>query len=301
MPDRRRSRTLLAVLTLVALVLITVDYRAGTTGPVATLQRGALQVFGPVQDAFASAVRPVGNFFSALAELDDLRTDNAKLREDVRALRERLPPVASLERENAQLRSLLDMRRRLELTTTGAQVIGQPPGTPEFSVLVDVGAEHGVEPGMAVVTAEGLVGKLTEVTPRYSRVELLTSPRARYAVRLASSGERGLLQGQGARPFRLEILDPEAEVADSESVVTLTFQASTIPDGLLVGETMATSGSDPESRFRLVQPYVDFTELSFVQVVLDAPTPPEDLNPDNRVRGDDPAEPAPLTSEPAAP
>ncbi|MGI8574064.1 MAG: rod shape-determining protein MreC [Egibacteraceae bacterium] len=292
---------LLAVLTLVALVLITLDYREGSAGPIATMQRGALLVFGPVQEAFATAVRPVGNFFSGLAELDNLRADNAELRRDVEALRERLPSVANLERENAQLRSLLDMREQLELTTTGARVIGQPPGTPEFTVLIDVGANQGVESGMAVVTAEGLVGKLTEVTPRYSRVELLTSPRARYAVRLASSGERGLLQGQGARPFRLEILDPEAVVEANESVITLTFQASTIPEGLLIGETMREQGADSVSRFKAVQPYVDFTELSFVQVVLDAPNPPEQLNPDNMVRDEKPPEPAPLTSEPTAP
>lgn len=299
MPDRRRSRTLLAVLTLIALVVITIDYRQGDDGPVAALQRGALVVFGPVQEGFVQVARPIGGFFSSIGQLGSLRAENAALRAELEELRQRLPSVADLERENAELRAQLQMRERLALTTTAARVIGRPPSRPGNSILIDAGADNGIEPGMAVINADGLVGKVVAVTGSYARVELLSSPTARYAVRIAELGVSGLLQGQGPEPFRLEVLDPEAEIPPGAEVVTRTFESSTIPDGIPVGEvTGRPPGAGPNSRYLAVQPYVDFARLQFVQVVLDAPTLPRELDPDELVPGDEPPRPDPPTQAP---
>ena len=284
MPERRRSRTLLAVLTLVALALITLDYRQGDDGVLAAAQRGAVVAFAPVQEGFSQVVRPVGSFFSAIGQLGSLRSENAALEAEIAELNEEMPSVANLERENEELRELLGMRDRLEVTTTAARVIGQPPGEQGNSVLIDAGADQGIEVGMAVLSARGLVGKIVEATASHARVELLTSPTARYAVRIAESGETGLLRGQGAEPFQLELLDPEAEAPDGAEVVTRTFQASTIPDGLPVGEIAPQREDGGDSpRFSRVRPYVDFRRLSIVQVVLDAPEAPERLDPDELI------------------
>src|SRR3712207_4966687 len=213
MPEpRRRSRSLLAVLVLVSLILITLDYRQGEGGAVSAIQRGALTVFGPVAEGFATVVRPVGNFFGAIGELGSLREQNAVLNQEVSDLREDKLSTADLERENAQLRAQLNMRDKLDYTTTGARVIAQPPSAVERSVLIDVGADNGVLPGMAVINEFGLVGKLTEVTAKHARVDLLTSPSAHVGVRIADTGEVGFLTGSGANPFQVEFPGPEAEV-----------------------------------------------------------------------------------------
>lgn len=293
MADRRRSRTLLAVLTLVALVLITLDYRLGDDGFTAAVRRGAVVAFSPLQEGFSTVVRPVGAFFSAIGELGALREQNAALEDELSELTEQLPSVANLERENAELRELLEMREQLELTTSAARVIGQPPGEQGSTVLIDTGADQGVEVGMAVLSARGLVGKVTEVTTSHARVELLTSPSARYAVRVAENAETGLLRGQGADPFQLELLDPEADAEAGDEVVTRTFQASTIPDGLPVGEIIEEQRTDASERFLLVRPYVDFRRLSFVQVVLDAPEAPADLDPDEVIEPEEGERPDP--------
>lgn len=201
MPEpRRRSRTLLSVLVLVSLILITLDYRQGDGGAVAAVQRGALAVFGPVAEGFGTVVRPVGNFFGAIGELSSLRRENAALKADNRELLEGQVAIADMQREIRQLQAQLGMRDRFGFTTTGARVIAQPPTSIERSVLLDVGAENGLLPGMAVINELGLVGKLTEVTSSNARVELLTSPTARYGVRIADSGEAGFLTGSGANP-----------------------------------------------------------------------------------------------------
>ncbi len=293
MADRRRSRTLLAVFTLVALVLITIDYRLGDDGFTAAVRRGAVVAFSPVQEGFAAVVRPVGSFVATIGELGSLREQNAALEAELNELTEQLPSVANLERENAELRELLEMRERLELTTSAARVIGQPPGEQGSTVLIDTGADQGVDVGMAVLSARGLVGKVTEVTASHARVELLTSPSARYAVRVAENAETGLLRGQGADPFQLELLDPEADAEPGDEVVTRTFQASTIPDGLPIGEIIEEQSAGAGERFLLVRPYVDFRRLSFVQVVLDAPEAPADLDPDDVIEPEEGERPDP--------
>lgn len=282
---RRRGRTLLALLVLASLILITVDYRQGEGGAVAAIQRGVLTVFAPVAEGVATVVRPIGGFFGAIGELGSLRDRNAALEASLRELREQQVSVAELERENAELRNQLGMRERLGFTTTAAQVIAQPPTSVERSVLIDAGANHGLLPGMAVINELGLVGKVTEVTHSNARVELLTSPSARYGVRIADNAEDGFLTGSGANPFQLEILDPEADIEAEAVVVTKLFSGTSIPGGIPVGVVEARRGE--ESRFLTVRPYVDFTRLTTVQVVLDFPTQPSELPEEDRIPAPD--------------
>lgn len=280
--DRRRRRTLLGVLVLVSLVLITLDYRQGDDGPLGSAQQMAMAAFSPLQDGLGAAVRPVGGFFSSIGQLGSLREDNAALEAELNRLRSRAVAIADLERENEALREALRMSARLELTTTAAQVIGHPPGAFRWSVLIDIGSDHGVQRNMAVVNADGFVGKVTDVTATHARVQLVASPNAGYAVRVAETGQQGLVSGRGSRPLEMFIIDdPETEIPEGSVVVTRAFQGGSIPDGIPIGvvEQPATEGTE-RAQFLDLRPYVDFSRLDVVLVVLDAPVMPVDLEPE---------------------
>lgn len=293
MSDRRRNRTALAVLVLVSLLLLTLDYRQGDEGPISALQRAALSVFGPVQEGFSNAVRPIGNVFRSIAELGDLRGQVAKLEAENRDLKESRVSQADLEREVQELRELLRMQQRLRLTTTGARVIAQAPGQFDWRVMIDVGGDHGVRPGMAVFNREGLVGKVVQASGRNAWVELLTNPETTYNVRVTETGEEGWLTGRGSRPFQLRVPTEDADVPEGAEVVTRSAIASTIPDGIPIGVVERVPEEEPAGRFWSVRPYVNFTRLDFVQVILDAPEHPEQLDPDELVPGLDPGRPPP--------
>lgn len=298
MSNRRGSRMILALLSLVALVLITVDYRLEGEGATGAARRGAVAVFSPLQSGFARVVSPIPTFLSLVGQLGSLREENAALEEELADLSDQLVNVADLERENDELRELLEMSERLELTTTAARVIGQPPGEQGSTILIEAGHLSGVEAGMAVVSARGLVGKVIEVTRSHARVELVTSPEARYAVRVASTAETGLLRGRGSDPFQLELLDRDATAEPGEEVVTRSFQASTIPDGLIVGEVTGLDREGGPNNVVEVRPFVDFRRLTFVQVVLDAPEVPAELRPFDLIDPRDPPRPVPLDERP---
>jgi rod shape-determining protein MreC len=280
--DRRRRRTLLAVLVLVSLVLVTLDFRQGDDGPLGALQRAAMVVFSPVQDGVGAVLRPIGGFFSSIGELGSLREQNAALEAELEALRVRNVALADLERENAQLRDLVRMDRQLDFTTSAARVIAQPPGAFRWSVLIDIGSDQGVARDMAVVNADGFVGKVTDVTSSHARVQLAASPNAGYSVRVADTGQQGLISGRGSRPMEMFILDdPETPIPEGAEVVTRAFQGGSIPDGIPIGviEPRGEEGTE-RAQFLDVRSHVDFSSLDVVLVVLDAPVMPVDLEPE---------------------
>lgn len=292
MPDRRRDPTVLAVLVLVSLVLITVDYRQGDSGPVAMVQRGAVTVFAPLQEGFDAVVRPVGGFVTGLAQLSSLKEQNARLEQKIADLRDGQTSVADLQQENQELRDELGMRDKLDMETTGAEVIAASPEASEWSLLLDSGAEQGLEPGMPVVNADGLVGQLTEVTARNARLRLVTSPRSGLVARVAETGETGLLRGRGTRPLRLEMTNADAEVEPGTEVVTRAFAGSAVPEGIPIGEVEELPQTEESGGSHVsVRPYVDVSRLRLVQVVLDSPVAPEDLEEDELIEDPDPPEP----------
>lgn len=279
MPDTRR-RTVLTVLVLVSLILVTLDYRGADRGPIAALQRGTGAVFGPLQEGLATITRPLADALGAVGDFAGLRSENVALRAQLDQALTGAVAQVDLQRQIDQLRQQLGMRQEADLSAIGARVFGAAPGTGDYTVLVDAGADQGVQPGMAVLNADGLVGRVIEVTAGSARVELLTSPEARYAVRLAGSGEPGLLTGSGSAPFAFTPIDAEVEVPPGMQVVTQEYRGSTVPDGLPIG-VVAEPPADAigRSAFHDVQPLVDFSRLGVVQVVLSAPDRPLDLDP----------------------
>jgi rod shape-determining protein MreC len=297
-----RSRSTLAILVLASLGLMTLSYRQGPGGPLARVERGATTILAPVQEGFAALVRPIGGLLGSIGQLGRLRAENQRLHADLQQLDQWRRSLMEIERENERLRGLLDLPERFQLVTIAAQMIAPPPGALEWRVLIDVGAAKDVETGMAVVNAQGLVGRVVEVTAKYSWVELAASPSAGYAVRIAQNGEIGALTGRGPEPYQMEVYDTEAELPKNAEIVTQSYRGSRIPDGIPVGRVSSPPGALAQgTRFVEVRPYVDFTALNTVLVVLNAPSRPEELRPEEIVTDPDPPRPPPPSERQTAP
>lgn len=296
MYERRRARILLAVLTLVALVFITVDVRTGPTGPLTWVREGAAVVFGPVQEGLATMIRPVGEAFDQVGELLGLRDENARLRAELDRARQQQRSLADLARQNRHLRDMLGMRRRLVARDTrfsflAARVIALGPSNFEWTITVDVGTRDGVRRDMTVVNGDGLVGRVVQAGPTTSRVLLAIDRSFSAAVRIAPTGEQGYLEGNAGDPLRLTLLNPEAKVGEDQQIVTASYRGGIFPEGIPVG-TVSRVGKETGllERTVLVNPAVNFTRLEFVDVLLRAPPP-----------GSRPAAPLPGAERPRRP
>ncbi|MEE8602802.1 rod shape-determining protein MreC [Euzebya tangerina] len=264
----RNRRTLVGALVLIALVLITLDFRQ-TGGPVGSAQQAADGVFAPIQNGFAAITRPIGNFFGSILEVGTLRSRVDALETDNQLLRLDLQVQADLERRLAEAEGLLNMAEQQQVQLVGARVIASPPGSFERQIVLDVGAAQGVAPEMAVINERGVVGLVVEVTGTRARVNLLSSTEGRLSVRVAESGDRGTLVGQGSGLLQLTMIDSDPQVPLDATIVTQVFQGSLVPSGLPVGVLETPPDGDPQGeRFLEVRPFVDFSALSTVAVVV---------------------------------
>ncbi len=274
MYQRRRARVVLAVLVLIALVLITIDFRSSDEGPLSRLRSLATATFGPVQDGLSSLLRPVGNAIDDIGDVFSLRAENEQLRTRLTELEERRRSFDDLERENETLRALLSMRDRTGFDVVAARVVALAPSNYEWTITIDAGSEDGVERDMVVIDGDGLVGRIIQVTPSASRVLLAIDPNFSAAARVAGLGEQGPMSGRGGDLMRFLPLDPEAEIERGDEIVTSSYSNGIFPSGIPIGSVEDVGEQTTLlSREVDVRPYVDFTRLDFVLVVLHAPIP----------------------------
>lgn len=279
MHNRRRARVLLAVLVLTTLVMVTVDFRSGgaggSDGPLGRLRDGVTVVFGPVQDGLATLVRPIGDAVGTVGDLFELRAENARLRARLDELTDRRRSFDDLARENDQLREMLAMRDREDYESVVARTVALGPSNFEWTIIIDAGADDGLARDMVVLNGDGLVGKVIQVTPRASRVLLAIDPNFAAAARIGGNGETGTVDGRGGQPMLFNPLEnPEAQIEAGDEVVTSSYSSGVFPPGIPIGEV--EDPGDPGSRLArevTVRPFVDFTRLDHVLVILNSPVP----------------------------
>jgi rod shape-determining protein MreC len=272
----RRARTVLAVLLAAAIVLITIDFRQPDGGPVDRLQRLAIAVFGPLQRGASAVASPVADLFGGVAELRGLRRDNRRLEAEVARLRAQERTYADVLGENRRLRGALGMAKRCGCRTVGASVVASSGSNFQLSVTVDAGSRQGVRRDMAVVDADGLVGRVTQVTADYATVLLVTDPSSGVAATLARGKAPGIVKGSGAQLLSFQPVRAGTLVRRGDPVVTQAYQGSVFPAGLPIGvvERVDPAGAASLVPRVAVRPYAALGALDVVAIVVERPAPP---------------------------
>lgn len=269
--DSRRTRVVLALLILTSFTLITVDYRAGDGTALQGLRTAAASVFGPVQRAVTSVVRPIGNALSTLGDLGSLNEEANDLRAENAELRNQLHQLDDLRRENDELRRLNGLTTRGGYKTVRCRVVALGPDNFEWTATVDCGSRDGVKPDQTVLNADGLVGKVLEVAPFTAQVLLAIDPEFTVVGRLAAHGTTGPVTGNGLQPMEMQLLEPTAKVDKGEAIVSQGVQSGIVA-GVPVGVVSAVSTERSVlTRKVTVKPFVRFTALDLVAVVIEPP------------------------------
>jgi rod shape-determining protein MreC len=179
----------------------------------------------------------------------------------------------ALEYENVQLRHALDFKKATRFDVVPAQVIRRHPTTWWQTVDIDAGEERGIGTQLAVLSNEGLVGKIDRPDKNRSSVILLTDEKCQVSARVEGSPEVGILSGQrghfdGTPILRLRFLSTDALVRSGQRVFT-TGRGGIFQPNILLGtiESVEKGALDSEA---LVRPSVNFADLGTVFVVLSA-------------------------------
>lgn len=265
---RRRSRYVLAVLTLLAVTLITLDARG--VGVFDGMRNVAGDVLGPVGDAFAWVTTPVRNAWGGISDYDDLKTENEKLRDRVAKLEGDAAKGANAVEQLKRLRRQLNLGFADDIPSQVARVATGPYSNFDtFRMEIDKGSDAGIAVGNPVVTRDGLVGRVDRVSRTRAVVQLLTDPEFRLGVRLASTQTLGIGHGGGdSDRFIVQKIQTGVPVEPGEVVLTSGLENSVMPPDIPIGTVdKVTVDENPGLRLLLVSYGTEFSELDVVQVL----------------------------------
>ena len=279
-PGRRRpSRAVLVLLLLASFTLITLDARGGDDSPLEPVRSAMGDVLGPVENATAAAVRPftaVPGFFRTTG---GLRRDVARLEAENSQLRGALAGVSVDRNRAAELDGLLATSKTTGYALVPVRVVAMGPAQ-SFSrtVTIDAGTRAGIRPDMTVLNNDGLVGRVVRADRSTATVLLLVDQESVVGGRLGSSMEVGLLRGRGAvggdEKLDLDLVDPSATVNQDDVLVTWgSKKGAPYVAGVPIGRVTAVSSTPRQQSVQaVISPYVDFTSLDLVGVVVDRDT-----------------------------
>jgi rod shape-determining protein MreC len=278
-PGRRPSRAVLLLLLLASFTLITLDARGGEDSPLEPVRSVMGDVLGPVENATAAAVRPftaVPGFFRTTG---GLRRDVARLEAENSQLKGALAGVSVDRNRAAELDGLLATSKTTGYALVPARVVAMGPGQ-SFSrtVTIDAGTRAGIRPDMTVLNNDGLVGRVVRADRSTATVLLLVDQDSVVGGRLGSSMEVGLLRGRGAvggdEKLDLDLVDPSATVNEDDVLVTWgSKKGAPYVAGVPIGRVTGVSSTPRQQSVQaVISPYVDFTSLDLVGVVVDRDT-----------------------------
>jgi rod shape-determining protein MreC len=269
----RRGAVLFSVLVVVSVVLMNADRRI-SVNPLRDVAGVTLLPVQGTAHAIGGALDEVAGFF---ADARALRRENDELRRTIEHLTAENVQVQSLRQQNESLRQQLGFREaRPELQQLPAEVVYRDPTSLRKYVVIDRGRRDGVEPGMAVVSPGGLVGRVQTVDDRRSRVLLLIDQSS--AVRGLISEARdakvesrpdGIIYGRW--PYgrlRMRYIDTTAQVKEGAWVLTSGLDDE-LPRDLVIGQVQNIYKTDVQDTQEAdILPAVDPDSVESVSVIL---------------------------------
>jgi rod shape-determining protein MreC len=268
-----------AVLVLFSLALITVYFRESEEGTLHSAQRIGLSVAMPFEVAGERIARPFRDAWGWTSDLVGAKQENEKLRKQVEVLRQRVIEEQTAVSENDRLRDLLSFvdgpSFPAGFTGVSTRVVGRPPSAYNQEVLIAAGSSAGVRRNDPVVTQDGLVGLVTNVTSNGAKVTLLTDQSSAVSAIVLESGAAGVVR-HGPSDSSALVLDRVGKdefVEEGNLVITAGWRSgkleSLYPRGIPVGMVKSVGQQDVDLYKRIqVAPLVNFDALAEVIVLV---------------------------------
>jgi rod shape-determining protein MreC len=271
--DNRRTRVVLGVLVVLAIVLITMDFRDGGASPA---RNAGADVFGPIERVTHDVTNPVASLFDSITGGPSAQSTIAGLQQQNAELRAELSHAQLNRAAGHQLAQLL------QLDAGGYRIVAASviaaAGAYSDTVTLDAGSNDGIKPNETVLNGSGFVGTVTGVSADTSTVLLAADASSLVGVQLASNGEIGDVTGTGksisaSGLLKLTVFAANAVLRPGQQVVTFASVGDRpeVP-GVPVGTITSVSGEAGSlTQTALVRPFVNFTALGVVGVVVQVP------------------------------
>lgn len=257
--SRPLRRVLIGVLVLVLLAIFLI-WRIDSP----RVERFRAALIDRVVPSFDWALVPVtraADMVDQFQSYASLYEQNQELRRELQQMKAWKEAALQLEQQNARLLDLNQVRLDPKLTHVTGQVLADSGSPFRQSVLINVGSRDGILDGWATMDGIGLVGRISGVGERTSRVILLTDTNSRIPVTVQPSGQKAILSGDNSSLPPLDFLEDADEVRPGDRVVS-SGDGGMFPANLLVGQVVM--GNDRRLRVSLS---ADYQRLEFLRVL----------------------------------
>ncbi|MFL6228404.1 MAG: rod shape-determining protein MreC [Pyrinomonadaceae bacterium] len=273
---RRRAPMWLVVMLAVNAALMSVSAQDQTTHE-RKIRVWAQMVATPFQSFISGASKSGVGVFQYISNLNTAAGENEQLKRRLADAEAELRGAKVARDENERLQSLLGLKEEHQYEIAAARVIARDPSDWFDSAIINRGSSSGIAPNMPVVTPDGIVGRVAEVSPVSAQIMLITDERAAAGAvvgQLESSNALGSVRGFGKSGLLEMKYVPGLETVNAGDAVMTTGQDGIYPRGLKVGDVIEVQpGTATKPHEIKVRPSAHLNSLSEVAVLLYHPPP----------------------------
>lgn len=223
----------------------------------------------PVQRVLAAVHRGAFGAWSTYVEWKNVLTENRRLREEVRRLRVDALAVSETVEENRRLRRLLALRNSLPLDTLPGEIIAREWGGWVRSLTVNRGRGNDVRRLTAVISPDGLVGRVVDVRPGSAIVQVLTDPSSTVGGHVQRTRTPGIVEGEPRGTLRFKYMARDGAGLEVGDVVVSSGQGGVFPRGIPIGRVRAIDDRGSALfHYAALAPVVDFVRIDEVLLVV---------------------------------
>ena len=222
----------------------------------------------PIQTGLAKASRATFGLWATYLDWKNVRAENRRLREEVQELRVQGLRVVETDDENRRLRRLLALQEHLPLTTLSGEIIAREWGGWIRSLTVNRGRGDNVPRLTAVISPNGLIGRVVEVRPGASIVQVLTDPTSTVGAHVLRTRTPGIVEGDPRGTLRFKFMARDGASIQSGDVLVTAGQGGLFPRGIPIG-TVRSIDNRGAALFHYAEltPAVDFARVDEVLLV----------------------------------
>ena len=265
---RQRTGYLFLVVLLGHVILISAQVQSEKGVPL--LSEVAFSVLAEVQRVTSGGFGAVQRGWSSYIGLRGVYKENLALKDELAATRLKAEEQRAIADRTRGLEQLLELKNRLEIKTTAAEVIAAGVTLDFRAITISKGSLQGIRGDMAVIAPEGVVGRVVATSPTAAQVQLLIDANAAAGAIIERSRAQGIAVGAGDRGFILDKVSEASDIVVGDRVVTSGIEGTfaIYPKGFLIGTVSAVKKLGSAYSEILVKPAVDFSRLEDVLVVL---------------------------------
>lgn len=229
-------------------------------------------VLKPFQVAVSFVSDKIGGFFGVFGDMKTLKEENLELSEQLDILSAENRELMSYKTENQRLRELLSLKESGVLgDVIGCEIIAKDPGNWFNIFTIDKGKNDGIEVNDVVVTAKGLVGRITEVGPSYAKVVSIIDSNSSVGAIVTRTQDIAIADGELALSeeglCRLNYVTSGAKLIVGDMIETSGL-GGIYPKGILIGSVTEVKDSiSGISGYAIIKPAVDFERIREVLVI----------------------------------